>query len=184
MKAFVSLLVILVICTALPATADIINVPADQPTIQAGIVAALPGDEVVVADGTYTGVGNRDIVLNETNFGITVRSANGPDNCIIDCQGSAAQNHLAFIFPAGDLNNDSVISGFTLTNGYSDYGGAVCILGNNRPTISKCIITNNYTDEDGGGIAMRGFYSGAAIVDNIISNNSAGKGGGGIYGGF
>ena len=67
-----------------PAAADIINVPGDFPTIQAGMDAAMNGDEVVVADGIYTGDGNRDL-----DFGgklITVRSANGPDNCIIDCE--------------------------------------------------------------------------------------------------
>jgi hypothetical protein len=33
--------------------AVIINVPGDQPTIQAGIGAAMDGDEVVVVQGEY-----------------------------------------------------------------------------------------------------------------------------------
>lgn len=35
------------------ANAVIINVPGDQPTIQAEIDAAVDGDEIVVAPGTY-----------------------------------------------------------------------------------------------------------------------------------
>ena len=58
-----------------PATADVLHVPGEYLTIQAAIDAAVNGDEVIVADGIYTGEGNRDI-----DFGgklITVRSENG-----------------------------------------------------------------------------------------------------------
>ena len=57
-------------------------------TIKAGINAAVDGDEVVVADGLYTGSGNRELDFGGRD--LVVRSANGPDNCIIDCEGAEA----------------------------------------------------------------------------------------------
>ena len=53
------------LCAALllpaAARAATLNVPAQYPTIQAGVNAAVNGDTVLVADGTYSGPGNRDI---------------------------------------------------------------------------------------------------------------------------
>jgi subtilisin family serine protease len=64
-----------------PPTPPPVHVPGQYPTIQEAIDAATTGGTVVIADGIYTGEGNRDL-----SFGgkaITVRSENGPENCII-----------------------------------------------------------------------------------------------------
>jgi hypothetical protein len=45
-----------------PLSAAIIRVPADQPTIQAGIDVAVDGDTVLVASGLYVGPGNGSTV--------------------------------------------------------------------------------------------------------------------------
>lgn len=153
-----------------------INVPADYPTIQAGIEAAENGDIVLVADGIYTGPGNKNIELQ--GKAITVKSLNGPENCVIDCENSGR----GFYIHQGE-GSDTVVSGFTIKNGnISDYGGAIyCTYASTTVsstlTIDNCIIKNN-TGVFGGGIGC--VYSGVTITNCQIINNTSSYGGG-IY---
>ena len=57
-----------------------------------GIDAAVAGDTVLVADGTYTGEGNRDIDFK--GKAITVKSENGATNCIVDREGVGRGFHF------------------------------------------------------------------------------------------
>jgi len=140
---------------------------ADFNTIQAAIDDSNDGDTIIVADGTYTGNGNRDIDF--LGKAITLRSENGPENCIIDCNGTEAKPHRGFFFRHGEDAN-SVLEGFTITNGYADFAGGG-ILCNGNLTISNCIITNNRAKDDGGGIACSG--SSPTIRNCIITKNIA-----------
>ena len=103
---------VLALSHALTASADIVHVPGDQPTIQSGINVAQNGDTVLVADGVYRGFGNRNIDLG--GKAITVRSENGPGGCIIKCD----QKGLAFCFVSGE-GPESIVRGFTITAGYT-----------------------------------------------------------------
>ena len=113
-----------------------IKVPTDYSTIQTAIDAASDGDTVMVADGTYTGEGNKD--LDFKGKAITVQSENGPENCIIDCE----ENGRGFYFHSGE-GSISVVSGFTVTNGKIADNGAGIYCSSSSPTITNCIISNN-----------------------------------------
>ena len=79
-------------------------------TIQKGINEVSNGDIVCVMDGIYIGEGNRDISFEGKE--ITVESQNGPQNCIIDCQGSESNPHIAFVFDKKE-SLDTILEGFT-----------------------------------------------------------------------
>ena len=123
----------------------------DFPTIQAAIDAVVDGDIIELTDGTFTGDGNRDI--DYLGKAITVRSQSGdPDSCIIDCEGSAAEQHRGFTFHSGE-EPSSVLEGVTITNGYGIMGdgpyGANCAAGGvlcselSSPTITDCVFLAN-----------------------------------------
>jgi parallel beta-helix repeat protein len=164
-------LVSVILCST-AAFGAVIRVPGDQPTIQAGIDAASTGDTVLVANGTYTGAGNID--LDFKGKAITVRSKNGPDYTIIDCE----QEGRGFHFHSGE-GQDSVVSGFTIENGdpYSPYNGGGILCDSSSPTITNCTISENYAS-NGGGISCDN--SSPTVTNCTFSGNDANYGGG-IY---
>ncbi|MHC4721096.1 MAG: right-handed parallel beta-helix repeat-containing protein [Planctomycetota bacterium] len=144
--------------------------------IQTGIDDASDGDTVIVADGTYTGAGDRDIDL--LGKAITVRSENEPENCVIDCQGSGSEPHRGFIFQNQE-GQDSILDGFTIRNGYEKYNGGAILCQNSSPVIRNCIIKNNHTSNYGGAGICCENNSNPMIEDcKIIDNESEDHGGG------
>ena len=115
---------------------------SQYPTIQSAIDTAVDGDTVIVADGVYAGTGNRSIDF--LGKAITVQSENGPENCIIDCENSGQGFHFH-----NNEDANSVLDGFTITNGYASQGGAIYCY-SSSPTILNCNITGNSANYYGG----------------------------------
>jgi parallel beta-helix repeat protein/predicted outer membrane repeat protein len=185
LKACLTIAAVLVATSMCLATK--IHIPADQPTIQAGIDTAVNGDTVLVADGIYTGDGNRDIDFLGKD--IVVMSESGPSSCIIDCEGDSLNLHRAFYFHNGETSGSGV-QGFTIQNGY---GSAINCDISTSPTISNSIFTDNsvghaiYCNDDSSptisnntfiensdGAIYCNDYSSPTISNNTFVENSGG----------
>lgn len=170
MKPVISTVVAVLFVTilfAFPAFASTIHVPSDQPTIQAGIDAAMDGDTVLVASGTYIEC------LNFAGKAITVQSEEGADVTVVD--GNQSGSVVTFD-SYRDKAEDAVLKGFTITNGT---GGIYCLHSN--PTITKCKIFGNTIEwSSGGGIYCE---SASPTITNctIFENSTEYRNGGGIY---
>jgi hypothetical protein len=145
--------------------AQIIHIPANQPTIQAGIDAATDGDTVLVADGTY---------LENISFqgkAITVASqflmdgdTNHINNTVIDGSQPANPDTASVVRFCNGEDTTSIICGFTITGGEGSpepsfgatVGGGIYCYEAGAKIIHNKIHANNVTDllyAFGGGIA-------------------------------
>jgi len=158
-------------------TATIINIPADQPTIQAGINTSVDTDTILVQPGTYFENINyigKNITVASLFF--TTQDTVYISQTIID----GNQNGSVVIFMSYE-DTTSLLSGFTIKNG-SGYnqnhmgGGIYC--DNSSPKLQNLKIIENSTVR-GGGIHFSN--SSSSINSVIISENNISSFGAGIY---
>jgi hypothetical protein len=189
----------------------IINIPADQPTIQAGIDVAVDGDTVLVQPGTYI----ENINYNGKNITVSSLFLTTQDTIYISqtiIDGDSIDSVV--IFESGE-DSTAVLLGFAITNGlasgtypansgggvncfeasptlsdlhiinnYAHYGGGISCYTNSSPIIKSVLISNNTAVARGGGIWC-GFDSSPNLEDIIIDNNYANLSkGGGIFIGY
>ncbi len=145
------------------------RVPAQFVTIRAALEASAAGDTVLVAPGTYTGDGNKELGFG--GLDIVLLSEAGPEATILDAGGAGR----AF-FLAGGETTAAVIDGFTIRNGNVNVsGGGIALIGSS-PTVRNCDITGNLAPEGGGVSIVNGFPR--FLNCTIRGNFSAGAGGG------
>ena len=198
---WMSFVVVVLACATISIPAATITVDDDQPAdyaaLQPAIQAAASGDTILVRDGTYTGAQNRG--LDFAGKAITVRSENGPVNCIIDCESAAR----AFYFHSGETAA-ARLEGLTIRNGRDTIDGGGIYVINASPTIVRCVFSSNQAVRYGGAIYIQSasptldrcrFESNTAadgggilfnaatpkILDCVFSSNSVTENGGGIH---
>lgn len=142
------------------ATAAVIRVPADQPTIQQAIEVAANGDVVLVSPGTYFEH------IDYLGKAITIRSAGGPGQTAID--GSNVGTVVTFESGEGAK---SVLTGFTIQHGRASFGAGVMLLGGS-PTITGNIFRDNAQDAGGFGAAIGGNGASPVIERNRFFGNT------------
>ena len=90
----------------------------DFPTIQQAIDAAVAGDEILLTDGLFKGIGNRNVDFK--GKAITVRSQSGSaKDCIIDAEGVPWIPQRCFDFKTNE-GPDSIVRDLTVTGGTTD----------------------------------------------------------------
>ncbi len=145
---------------------------------EAALDAAVDGDDIVLAQQTYSGDGNRD--LDFLGKAVTLRSADPNDpqvvaGTVIDCDGTSANRHRAASVQFGEDSN-TVLDGLTITDGYAPAanleanGGAVFIF-TASPTIRNCVFTSCTAE---GYSAGRGGAIYSAFGDPTISHCTIG----------
>jgi predicted outer membrane repeat protein len=155
--------------------AAVVNVPADQPTIQLGITAASPGDTVLIAPGTYQELidfHGRAIVVG--SWYLTTLDPTYVDSTILQ-----ATDVMFDPLVRMDTGEDSlsVLAGLTVKDGDALNGAGVYCRGS-APRISDCVFRSNTAQNFGG--AIYGTQASPIVEGCKFVDNEAGFSGGGV----
>ena len=179
--------------------------------IQDAVDIAVTGDTILVASGVYDAGGvfaggqtNR-VYINNKKLTLQAVSANPEDTMIVG-GGTLGPDAVRCVLTEGTPSDNSIISGFTLTNGYAQSNGGGlrasryltltncwvvgCVAATNgggvsvvlSATLVDCVIADNEAAVDGGGVEGRnsgGWES--PVIDSLIIGNRSGKDGGGMF---
>jgi len=146
----------------------------DFATIQDAIDAAHTGDIIELANGIYSGTGNRDLDFVGKDLILQSESMD-PTSCVVDCEGSSTEPHRGISITSGETHLCS-IRGITIRNGFSDIGGGVYCSASALELVS-CIVESCEADS-GGGVYVE---SADILLTDCTVRENLGIGGAGVF---
>jgi hypothetical protein len=166
------LFILFIVCFGIGTNAQIIHIPSDHSTIQAGIDAALNGDTVLVAEGTwFENINFKGKAITVASHFILDGDTSHISKTIIDGSQSTNPDSASTVMMVSGEDTTSVLMGFTITGGTGTHIDYISGLGEMR---------------SGGGVFIKG--CGGKITNNIIEKNqvkntldNCNHNGGGIY---
>jgi len=145
-----------------------LHVPADYPTIQAAIDAAVDGDDVVVAPGVYAES------IDFLGKAITVRSRDPSDAEVVAETIICGTPGLSCVVFENDEGPNAVLAGFTITLLETDPAqsrrGVSCRIA------SPTVVNNNVLGSWGSVRSVYFFRGSPSVVNNTIAGNASGDG--------
>lgn len=151
---------------------DTIEVPQKIDSIQTAIDLSIYGDTIIVSQGIYYET------IEFKGKSIQIKGTDPNDWDVVEATIIDANNLNSVISFIAGSDANSLISGITITGGYSDQGAGI-ICNQSSPTITKCKIANNLAYNDGGGLYA--VNSTPLISDCNFISNYAENNGGAIY---
>jgi hypothetical protein len=202
-KYLITLLLSFVFSLLSLSPASIIHVPQEQPSIQAGINAAFPGDTVLVADSTYyENIDFKGKAITVASYILIDGDTTHINSTIIDGSKPSDPDDGSVVYFVSGEDTTSVLCGFTITGGTGTEtiayeaikcraGGGILCYNAGALILNNKITSNTVTSLDkmivGGGVAALPHGSTACviiqnnqIIQNTLTANTGDVAGGGV----
>lgn len=177
----------LLLLTTASGMCDVLEVPADHPTIEAALEAAQDGDEILVGPGVwYENLSvQKQLTITGSGQGVTIIDGSQPPmysfgSCVV-VSGGFSKSNEPFRLQSLTLRNGTGAQIYGVVRGggiYSEFARVEL----NQVTIENCDVepTNEY-DSMGWGGAICNYGGEYVINDSILRNNSSFSHGGAIF---